>query len=359
MKQQKLKVALIGCGMIAHLHAEAVAADGRAEVVAVVHGRDAEKGRQFAEKYQIPQLLDDYHPLLNQENIDMAIICTPSSYHAQCAIDFANAGIHVLCEKPLDVKVEAMSQMINAAEKNNVLLGCVFPNRTQSGILRAKELLDSGKLGEMRIVEFQYRGYRSHSYYADSYWRGSKEINGGGCLINQGSHGIDALVHLCGDVKRVCGVCDIMGRNMTGEDTACALLEFENGAHGTLLGTVLSYYPEKNSECDRIRIECEKGTIVFADGKTMLYQSLSDTEFQVEEIQLSDKVESFGERPEDMDANAHNRVVSNFIDGVLKGEALIAPARDARRAIDLILTIYQSAESGSQWMDVPHFTNRL
>lgn len=354
MKSNKLQVALVGCGMIGESHAEAIISDGRAELAAVVHGRDKEKGRKFAEKFNIPFITGDYKEVIEKGDIDMVIICTPSSYHADCAIDFANAGIDILCEKPLDVKIETMTAMIEAAEKNNVLLGCVFPNRIQSGIMNAKKILDSGELGKMRTVEFQYRGYRSHSYYANSYWRGSKAINGGGCLINQGSHGIDALVYLVGDVKRVCAVCDTMGRNIDGEDTACALLEFENGAHGTLMGTVLSYCPEKNPECDRIRIECEKGTIVFADGKTILYKSLSEDEFKVEEVQLSDKVESFGERPEDIDMDAHNRLVSNFIDGILNGEKLIAPARDARRAIDLILTIYKSSQSGS-WIDVPHF----
>ncbi len=354
MKNNKLQVALVGCGMIGTSHAEAIINDGRAELAALVHGRDYNKGKAFADKYNIPFITGDYRDVIEKCDIDMVIIATPSSYHAQCAIDFANAGIDILCEKPLDVKVETMTAMIDAVEKNNVLMGCVFPNRTQSGIANAKKILDSGELGKMRIVEFQYRGYRSHEYYSASYWRGSKAINGGGCLINQGSHGIDALVYLAGDVKSVCAVCDTMGRNIDGEDTAAALLEFENGAHGTLMGTVLSYYPEKNSECDRIRIECEKGTIVFADGKTMLYKSLSEDEFKVEAIQLSDKVESFGEKPEDMDMDAHNTVVSNFIDGILKGEKLIAPARDARRAVDLILTIYKSAETQS-WENVPHF----
>ena len=354
MENKKIKAVLIGCGMIGESHAQAVIKDGRAEIVAVVCGKSLEKGKAFQKKYNIPFLTQDYNEVLEKCEIDMAIVCNPSSYHKDVTIAFLNRGIPVLCEKPLDVKVEKMTAMIDAAEKNNVLLGCVFPNRTQSGIVNAKKILDSGELGKIRIVEFQYRGYRSHSYYANSYWRGDKEINGGGCLINQGSHGVDALVYLCGTVKKVCAVSDIMGRKMTGEDTVNALMEFDNGAHGTLMATVLSYIPETNPECDRIRIECERGTIVFADGKTMLYKSLSEEELKVEEIQLSDKVESFGADPEEIDENAHNYVISNFIDGILKGEKLIAPARDARKAVDLILTIYKSAET-NEWLEVPHF----
>ena len=112
MDNNKLKVALVGCGMIGHSHADAIIEDGRAELVAVVCGRDYKKGEKFKEKYNIPFLTNDYKEVLKLGNIDMVIICTPSSYHADCAIDFANAGIHVLCEKPLDVKVEKMTKMI-------------------------------------------------------------------------------------------------------------------------------------------------------------------------------------------------------------------------------------------------------
>ncbi len=354
MKDGKLQVALVGCGMIGHSHAEAIINDERANLAAVVYGSNEKKAKEFAEKFGIPFVTNDYHEVLAQGGIDMVIISTPSAYHADCSIDFANKGIHVLCEKPLDVEIDKMTAMIDAAEKNNILLGCVFPNRTQSGLINAKKVIDSGELGNMLMVEFQYRGYRSHTYYNSSKWKGTKAVDGGGCLMNQGSHGIDALIYLAGSVKSVCAVTDTMGRNIDVEDTACALLEFENGAHGTLMGTTLSHFPETNSECERIRIEFKNGTIVFADGKTMLYKSLSDDEFNVEAIQLSDDVKVFGADPEDLDMGAHFAIVSNFIDAILGGKPLIAPARDARRAVDLILTVYESAKTRA-WVDVPNF----
>lgn len=353
MKDGKLQVALIGCGMIGHGHAEGIARDGRAEIAAVVYGKNKEAADAFAEKYGIPWVTNDYKEVIARGGIDMAIVCTPSDRHAESAIAFADAGVHVLCEKPLDVTVDKMTAMIDAAEKNSVLLGCVFPNRTREDLQKAKAIIDSGELGRMLTVEFQYRGYRSHSYYASSAWKGTR-AGGGGCLMNQGSHGIDALVYLAGSVKRVCAVCDTMARNIDAEDTACALLEFESGAHGTLMGTTLSHFPETNSECERIRIEFERGTVVYADGKTVLYKSLSEEELKTEAICLTDKVESFGADPEDMDMGAHYAIVSNFIDGILLGTPLIAPARDARRAIDLILTVYQSSASGT-WENVPTF----
>lgn len=354
MKNGKLQVALIGCGMIGHGHAEGIARDGRAEIAVVVYGKNKAAADAFAEKYNIPWVTNDYKEVIAKGGIDMAIVCTPSAYHAESTVAFANAGVHVLCEKPLDVAVDKMTAMIEAAEANHVLLGCVFPNRTREDLQKAKAIIDSGELGRMLMVEFQYRGYRSHSYYSASAWKGTKAGDGGGCLMNQGSHGMDALVYLAGGVKKVCAVCDTMARRIDVEDAACALLEFESGAHGTLMGTTLSHYPETNSECERIRIEFEKGTILYADGRTMFYKSLSDDEFKTEAICLTDKVESFGANPEDMDMAAHYAIVSNFIDGILLGKPLIAPARDARRAVDLILTIYKSSASGT-WEEVPCF----
>lgn len=353
MKNGKLQVALVGCGMIGHAHAEGIALDDRAEIVAVVYGSNKAAAEDFAKKYNIPYVTNDYRELVARGDIDMAIVCTPGSSHAPISIAFANAGAHVLCEKPLGMSVEQMSAMIESAENNHVLLGCVYPNRTRTDLQKAKALIDSGELGRMLMVEFQYRGYRSPSYYANSTWKGSI-ADGGGCLMNQGSHGIDALIYLAGGIKRVCAVCDTMARKMEAEDTACALLEFDNGAHGTLMATTLSHFPETNSECERIRMEFERGTIIYADGKTMVYESISDDELKTNAICLTENVACYGDKPEDIDMQAHYDIVSNFIDGILQGAELIAPAVQARRSIDLIMTIYKSSASGT-WEEVPHF----
>ncbi len=352
--QDKLKVALVGCGMIAPAHAEGILRDGRAEIVALVYGSNRKAAEEFAEKFEIPFITNDYKEVIASIQVEAAIVCTPSGTHAEITNAFLNAGAHVLCEKPLDIDTDKITEMIETAEANERLLGCVFPNRTRKDLIRAKEIIDSGVLGRMFMVEFQYRGFRSPLYYSSSNWKGTKAMDGGGCLINQGSHGVDALVYLTGNVKRVFAVCDTMARKIDAEDTACALLEFESGAHGTLMATVLSHFPETNSECERIRIEFEHGTIVYAEGKTMLYKSLSDDRLEVEEICLTDKIESYGANPEDLDMDAHYSIVSNFLDAILDGKALIATARDARRAVDTILSIYKSGETNT-WVNVPSF----
>lgn len=350
----KLGIAIIGCGMIAKSHAEAILADGRAEIVAAAYGANLEKGTAFADAFQIPRIVGDYHELLGDPSIQAVCLCTPSSLHAECAVDFAQHGVHILCEKPLDITKEKITAMITAANENNVRLGCVFPNRTIPALRKAKALLDSGELGPMRIVECQYRGYRSPKYFTSSKWKGTLAYDGGGALMNQGIHAIDLMMFLTGDVASVCAQVGTLGRNIEVEDTASALLSFENGAHGVLMGTTLSHVPEDAPEGDYIRIECDRGTILYTHGKTTLYRNNASDDFDVEAIPLDapDKTAvNSGSAPENINMEGHQTIVSNFISSALGEEEILIPAESARRAVDLVLTIYESSKQKT-WLPV-------
>ncbi|MBE6915488.1 MAG: Gfo/Idh/MocA family oxidoreductase [Ruminococcaceae bacterium] len=352
--KKKLGVAIIGCGMIAKSHAEAVINDGRAELIAAAYGTNLHKGQEFAEKFGIPRIVGDYHELLGDPAIDAVCICSPSSLHAECAVDFASHGVHILCEKPLDVTKEKMTAMIDAAKKNDVVLGCVFPNRTIPTLQKAKAILESNELGAMRIVEFQYRGYRSPVYFTSSKWKGTKQYDGGGALMNQGIHGVDLMLYLTGDVASVCADVDTLGRDIEVEDTASALLRFKNGAKGVLMGTTLSHVPEPSPEGDSLRIECERGTIVYANGKTTLYRNRKEDEFDIEVIPLDEpdaNCTNSGSAPENINMEAHQLIVSNFISASFGEEEIMIPADSARRAVDLVLTIYESSKEG-KWLPV-------
>ncbi len=352
----KLGIAIIGCGMIAKSHAEAILADGRAEIVAAAYGTNHEKGSAFAEQFAIPRIVGDYHELLGDPAIQAVCLCTPSSLHADCAIDFANTGVHILCEKPLDINKEKMTAMITAAKENNVQLGCVFPNRTIPALQKAKEILESRELGPMRIVECQYRGYRSPKYFTSSKWKGTRKFDGGGALMNQGIHAVDLMMYLTGDVDSVCAQVGTLGRKIEVEDTASALLSFENGAHGVLMGTTLSHIPEPAPEGDYIRIECDRGTILYAQGKTTLFRNNKADDFDVEAIPLDAPgrvVTDTGAAPENINMEAHQIIVSNFISASLGESDILISAESARRAVDLVLTIY---ESGKQkcWLPIDY-----
>ena len=352
---KKINIAIIGCGMIAESHAIAIGMDSRAVLAAAAYGTNVKRGEAFAEKFNVPVIAGDYRDLINNgAHIDMVCVCTPSGMHAGCAVDFLNAGVPALIEKPLDITAEAMTRMIDAAEANNLPLGCVFPNRTRPGLIKAKALFDGGELGEIYAVECQYRGYRSPDYYRSSNWKGKLKYDGGGCLMNQGIHAVDAMLWLAGPVAKVCGQTGIYGRDIEVENNASALLKFKSGAQGVLMGATLSYATEEGPEGDRIRIECANGSIVYANGRTTYYKNNAADHFDVTVIPLDEDepgAVSSGAVPENIDMGAHSVIVSDFISAVIEKREPLAPAVSARLSVDTILAVYRSARSG-KWEDV-------
>ena len=149
---------------------------------------------------------------------------------------------------------------------------------------------------------------------------------------------------------------DALGRDIEVEDTASALLRYRNGAQGVILGTTLSYIPEGGPEGDRIRVECEKGSILYADGKTTLYKSLRDDDFEVEEISLDDEkveVTGSGAKPENIDMEGHQKIVSNMLSAVLGQAEVFIPPRSARRGVDIVIAVYESAQNHG-WTQVDY-----
>lgn len=193
--------------------------------------------------------------------------------------------------------------------------------------------------------------------------------------MNQGIHAIDTMCWLAGDVKSVYGIAKAMLRNIEVEDTAMAILEFANGAKGVLMGTTLSNIPENAPEGDRLRIEFEKGTIVYAEGKTTLYIrksvsqssvesklpeivllagydfSTTDVDEDVIKIALDDKqgpIVSSTSDPSNVDMESHSYIVSNFITAVLEDKEPFIPGESARKSVDVVIAVYRSSETGQK-----------
>lgn len=354
---KKVRFGIISCGMIADFHAISMQKDDRAELVAISGHSSIERTKEFAKKYGIKKVYMDYRELAEDKDIDAVCVCSPSGLHGIHTIECLKKGKHVLCEKPLEINKEIMSEMISIADNNNLKLGCVFPNRTRKGLKKAKEIIDSGELGKMTIVECQYRGYRAPEYFTSSKWKGTKSLDGGGCLMNQGIHAIDTMCWLTGDIDSVYGISAALLRDIEVEDTAMAILEFVNGAKGVLMGTTISHVPENAPEGDRLRIEFEKGTIVYAEGKTTLYLRKDEdsepepTDNEVKEIMLDDEetevVSSSGD-PANVDIESHSQIVSDFITAILENKKPYITGESARKSVDLVLAIYESSQKGTK-----------
>ena len=249
-------VALVGAGNISETHARACREIPGVKIVAV-HGANHARAARLAALYG-GVAYDDLPALLAHRPLDAVIIGSPSGVHADQGAAAAAAGLHVLVEKPIDVSVGAADRLIAAAADAGVRLGVLYQDRTQPSFVRLRALLVSGALGRPLLATARVKWYRAPEYYTGSRWRGTRALDGGGALINQGIHTIDLLVWLLGPVRRVLGGSATLLHEIEVEDTTLAILEFESGVRASFEATTAAYpgYPR------RVELTTTEGTIV-------------------------------------------------------------------------------------------------
>ncbi|MEJ7618325.1 MAG: Gfo/Idh/MocA family oxidoreductase [Pyrinomonadaceae bacterium] len=233
-------IGIIGGGSISESHARAARelADVR---VAAVYGQNQERVARLAQQYDATGYarLEDF---LRHRPLEVVAIGSPSALHADEGIAAARQGIHVLTEKPIDVRLERADSLIAECARSGVKLGVFFQDRTAPDLRRLKELLSDGNiLGRLTLVSARVKWYRPPEYYGASRWRGTYAFDGGGALINQGIHTADLLLWLLGDIARVTARTSTALHQIEVEDTCVATLEFASGAIGTLEATTAAY----------------------------------------------------------------------------------------------------------------------
>ncbi|MFC0330298.1 Gfo/Idh/MocA family protein [Paenibacillus sepulcri] len=336
----KIRFAVIGAGVISPFHARAIAHHPEAELAAI-SDVVPDKARQMAGEYGIPSVYADYEELLKRDDIDIVSVCVPSGMHAEVAIAAAQAGKHILCEKPLDITKEKMSQMIDAARRYNVKLGCVFQRRIMPSVAAARQAIVEGKLGKLVLGDAYLKYYRSPEYYKSAGWRGTWQWDGGGALMNQGVHGIDVIQYLMGGAASVFAYAAPLVRDIEVEDTAVAVLKYNNGAFGVIQGTT-SVYPNQET---RFELHGEKGTIIVGDSGILQWKMI-DTDEQAPHVE---SLATMGRtKPEDMSTDGHYIFVDDILSAVKYNREPLVNGEEARKSVDLILSIYESARTGRE-----------
>ena len=335
MKKQ-LNWGIIGCGMISALHCNAVQASELTKIAAVCDIVE-EKAKKAAEKYDVEKIYTDYNELLADPDIDVVSICTPSGIHGEIVQAAARAGKHVLCEKPMEITREKIDKTIEVVESSGIKMGCVFQRRLQRESIAIKEALDSGKFGKVILADAYLKYYRSPAYYKSADWRATWEFDGGGALMNQGIHGIDLLTWFVGDVESVFARCATFVRDIEVEDTAVISLKFKNGAFGVIEGAT-SVYPAQDT---RFEIHCEKGSIIYSD-QGILQWSIEGSDETAPEYDSSGF--SMKDDPTKLTATSHLALVDDLADAIINDHNPMVMPREARKAVDLILSIYQSSD---------------
>ena len=336
MPETNLRFGIIGCGRIAHRHAEQIKRFGHLTAVCDII---PEKAEAFAAKYNDTAFYTSSSFLLQKQNIDIVVVCTPNGLHVLHAVEALNAGFHVLCEKPMAISVADCKRMIDTSEKNKRQLFIVKQNRFNPPVLAVKKLLDENKLGKIFSVQLNCFWNRNEIYYKNS-WKGTKDLDGG-TLFTQFSHFIDLLYWLFGDVKNVQAVLsNIAHKNIIEfEDTGVVNLEFENNILAGIHYTVNSF--QKNME-GSLTIFAEKGTVKIGG------QYLNELEYQlienytIENLPKGNTANDYGTYTGSM--SNHDKVYQNLIDVLLHGGSTYANAYDGLKTVEIIEKIYNEAK---------------
>ncbi len=336
---RKVGFGIVGCGVIGPWHAIAIAHTENAELVACCDIIE-EKAKAFAKEHGAKHYYRDLDRMLAQDNVQAVCICTPSGLHAQHAIAAAQAGKHVMCEKPLDVTLPAIDAMIATAEEHRIKLGGIFQRRTYPVNHAVRDAVRGGRLGKVVLGDAYLKYFRSHEYYASADWRATWEFDGGGALMNQGVHGVDLLLWIMGRVKRVSALTRHLVRNIPVEDTAVAILEYEHGALGVIEATT-SVTPGESS---RFELHGDDGTIILEE--TNILKWVCGDETEPPEIEPADAGEGAVADPTAIGVGGHIALLQDFTNAILENRQPMIPGREARTAVELILAIYQSQREG-------------
>lgn len=340
---QPLRFALIGAGNIAATHAAAIqAVPGGA--LAAVATRHPERGPAFAARYGASWHAD-YHAAVARPDVDAVAICTPQDLHLPITLAAAQAGKHVLCEKPMARSAAECDAMLAACERAGVTLGVIFQSRFDPLSRRCRELLASGKLGRIVWVGARTPWYRDAAYFQAAPWRG-QAAQGGGVLINQAIHAVDLLIWLAGLPARVTAQARTLLHAVEIEDAAQALLEYDSGAIGLVQATTAAYpgYPEQ------LEFFGSQGSAVLHKGKGRLEWHVREPR---EDGQESAAVSSGAAAPMDITAAGHIAQYQDFAEAVRQGRPPLVDGREGRQSMLLLDAIYRSARTGRVEAVVP------
>jgi UDP-N-acetyl-2-amino-2-deoxyglucuronate dehydrogenase len=330
-----IHVGLIGGGNISDTHARAALAIPEVKISAIF-GSNAEKVRALAQKYG-GKPFGSLEEFLDHRPMDLVAIGSPSGLHAKHGIAAASRGLHVLTEKPIDISTAAADELINAAEQHNVKLGVMFQDRLKPEIRKLKLWMERGVLGQPLLADARVKWYRPPEYYANSKWRGTLDLDGGGALINQAVHTVDLLLWLMGDVVKVQSNAATVFHDIEGEDLVLSTLEFTTGAMGSLQASTAAYpgYPR------RLEITGSEGTIILEHDRIVAVDLRSAPDDVRPGVPSADSENVSS--PVVSDFSGHQAIFEDFISAIKNDRAPACDGHEARRSIALLERIYTAA----------------
>lgn len=327
---KKIKAALIGCGMIADTHLTALLNAG-ADVVGVYDANlDRAAGFAAARGMKAYNSMDE----LLSDDITVVSVCTPSGTHASLAETIMEHGKYAIVEKPMALTVEECARIIEVEKKTGRFCAPISQLRFSPVFRQVRTAIEEGRFGRMIMGLLSMKYYRAPSYYAGS-WRGTKAMDGGGALMNQGIHGIDMMCGLLGYPISVSGHTATLLHDIEVEDTAVASLVFPNGTLGVIDGStaVTHAKPRRLELCGTTAsLTLEEDVIVHTDGIDLLSRTESG-------------YKSFSD-PTAISTDLHEYQFCNILAAIAGNEPLFYTSEEALKTVAVITAIYESSRTG-------------
>lgn len=356
----RLGVALVGAGVIGRAHARVAVAHPGLRLIALV-GRGADAARELARYVQVelegepPAVLGSLAEVLDDPDVDLVVVATPSGSHVEIAEAAVDAGKHVVIEKPIDVRMDRARRMVELAERaaaSGIVVSVVSQNRFAPAVVAVKRAIESGRFGRITSATATVAWWRSQEYYDSGEWRGTWAHDGGGALMNQGVHAVDLLLHFLGRPVEVFGYASaLVHERIEVEDVAASVIRFESGAMATLLATT-DAFPENST---RLQVHGSTGSAFLQNGLLEYFHS-DDAHLAGEprghgglgnqaarEVTAHDLA---GARPVAELFTGHLRQYEDLIDAITFGRPPGVTAAQATDALALVRAVYLSQTLG-------------
>jgi len=332
-----IRIGIIGLGMAVSPHAQSLHdLKDEVEVVGAFSPSPARR-TAFSERHGLP-LADSAEAIFGDPSIDVVLLLTPPNTHLELVRRGADAGKHILLEKPLEISLERSEQLVEIAERAGVTLGVVLQHRFRPVSVALRGIIADGGLGEIVSASARLSNWRPQSYY-DEPGRGTYARDGGGVLLTQGIHTLDLLISLTGLPAEATGYAATTPvHEMEAEDVAFAAIRYANGAIGSIGATTAAYpgYP------DSIDIIGTKGAARIESGKLVAqFHDGTSTE-------AADNSESIGAGSDPMafPHQHHRAVLQDFFASIGEGREPMVSGREALKVHRLIAAILRSAQTG-------------
>jgi UDP-N-acetyl-2-amino-2-deoxyglucuronate dehydrogenase len=343
------RVGLIGCGVVGSWHGRIYTQMPNVQLVAICDVKP-EKAHQFIEKHGLQdrgiKVYADQAEMHRNEQLDFVTVCTPSGNHLEPAVQAMQAGVNVICEKPLEINLERIDQMLATAKKCKVKLAGIFQNRWNPANRALYEAARANRFGRLAWAGCFTPWYRSDEYYREGGWRGTWRLDGGGAIMNQSVHSVDLIQWIVGPVKEVAAYASSrIHAEIEVEDTLSATLTFENGAYGSILGST-AMWPGVDV---RVELGGESGTARSEGGlKVWAFKDATDADkAYVEQVNAARPV-SAGAGQVDQGLELHWANIAHILESWEAGKEPETAGPEARKAVAIIMALYESARKGGK-----------